>query len=86
MTSAVHLPADAERVYRRLQGAIAGNVIGAPASASGSGTTDRRAIAVLTQIMRPQSYRLPVVRLLPDQACECAMAGLKRAVQLALQI
>ena len=83
MTSAVHLPADAERVYRRLQGAIAGNAMSAPASAPGTGTTDRRAIAVLTQIMRPQSYRLPVVRLLPDPSCERSVAGLKRALQLA---
>ena len=52
------LAADAERVYRRLQGAVGGDVPGA----AGGATTDRRAIAVLTQIMKPQKYRLPVVR------------------------
>lgn len=66
MAARKDLAADAERVYRRLQGAIASGDSGATVGglAEGGATTDRRAIAVLTQIMKPQSYRLPVVSVL----------------------
>ncbi len=77
MTAVIQLAADAERVYRRLQGAVGGGTLAAASGAS----TDRRAIAVLTQIMRPQSYRLPVVS--PPWAFRTASLRLRQGWRLA---
>ncbi len=46
----------ATRVYRQLQEAICG-----PAEHQSGAGSDKRAIAVLAHVMKPQSYRLPVV-------------------------
>ena len=62
--SSLSTPADnteaAARVYRQLQQAVCGN---ADVQARPGG--DRRAIAVLAHVMKPQNYRLPVVSAHP---------------------